>query len=173
MRQPPFPAPWSSKRSRRSEWSLAAFAQLSVVQPHLRPSSRILGTRTLDCQGAATLSGRIGDSPRGGGDGKQDRKDDTTESTLHPQTSRDASPPASPHGDSDLSATERDPCRKASEPVRGQNSDEAGAAPPLDARCVTGSVGSLPPRHAGSVTGVGRVPTKRELGEIAVIGDCE
>lgn len=43
-----------------------------------------------------------------------------------------------------------------------KNSDEAGATPPFAARCVTGSVRSLPPGHAGSVTGFGRVLRKRE-----------
>jgi hypothetical protein len=151
MRQPPLPATWSSNRPRRSEWGLRVFAQLSVEQPHLRPSRQILGTRTRIWQCAATLSVRTGAGLAEVWDRKQDRTGDGTESTLHPHTSRAASPPASPHRDSDLPQTERDECGKTSEPVRGQSPDEAGATPPFAARCVTGSVGSLPPRHAQRV----------------------
>jgi len=49
--------------------------------------------------------------------------------------------------------------------------DEAGATPPFAARCVTGSVGSLPPRHAESVIGFGRVRGKKQAVGTAVIGD--
>ncbi len=48
---------------------------------------------------------------------------------------------------------------------------EAGATPPFAARCVTGSVGSLPPRHAESVIGFGRVRGKKQAVGTAVIGD--
>jgi hypothetical protein len=159
---PPLPAPWSSNRSRRSEWGLAVFARLSVEQPQLRPSRPILGTRRSTWPCAATLSVRTGVALAEVWDRKQDRPDDRGESTLHPPTSRGASSSASPCGDSDLPEPERDERRKTSEPVRGQNPDEAGATPRLDARCVTGSVGSLPPRHAGSVIGFGRVPKRRQ-----------
>lgn len=39
-----------------------------------------------------------------------------------------------------------------------QTPDEAGATPPFDARCVTGLVGSLPPRaQVNCAKGLGRV----------------
>jgi hypothetical protein len=47
--QPRLPATRSSNHSRRSEEGFAASAQLSVEQPHLRPSSRILGTTLTRC----------------------------------------------------------------------------------------------------------------------------
>ena len=48
---------------------------------------------------------------------------------------------------------------------------EAGATPPFAARCVTGSVGSLPPRHAGSAIGFGHVRAKKQAVGTTVIGD--
>ena len=46
----------------------------------------------------------------------------------------------------------------ATEKDAAQTSDEAGVAPPFDARCVTFTVGSLPPQSRAECDPFGRVP---------------
>jgi hypothetical protein len=148
MYRPPLPATTPPKHARRPEWDLTAFAQLSAEQSHLRSSPTHFPTkgRWLKPNGSLELPKRKFQAKSGADTPTIGELFFTRELQVHLHNRLHQSG----------AGTFRKQKETSGEQARTRNaaktSDEAGANPLFAARCITSSVGSLPPHQFSECT---------------------